>query len=79
MVDALYEIIEFFRTDEECYVTLQPYNIIKYNDHFKSYEVGKKNEKYIVKKILEIECLPFHIYLVQNDKIFFKKRKLICQ
>lgn len=74
----LYEIIDFFNIGDDCILTLQPYNIVKYDDHFKCYEVGKKIDQYVFKKIVEIECFPFHIYLVQNNKIFFKTRKLAC-
>lgn len=60
----LFEIEHLMVKSCEVYIICKRWNILSYDQHFKSYIVGSKEEQYIVKHILDFDALPIHLYYI---------------
>jgi len=68
----MYRIKYFIIQGSLVYIVCNEINVKRFDDHFQAYEVGSGKDSISIKTFHDIFSLPFHIYPLNNNEVFFK-------
>jgi len=66
----IYKIISCFSYKENIFVLCNEVDLIRFDKHFHSYEIGYPSDTFCILNINEITTLPLRLYTINNGKSY---------